>query len=231
VNDRASRGATAGVMMAALPVRRGYGPTLGELLAPWWHATSRVWHVVVVVVAVAAVAAAVGAGLTLENAHYSHGGSVPFGFSYRDLYSVRPEAGEFVKVESRWRDGALKYSYAVGPVKLPAYSGEPMAELPLFATRFIHALGGRLRGFELRGEGKTRVNNTLTGYQVVFMADVAGEELYGRDVLLVPQRAGAREGVVVSMLTALKASAQVASPMEVGETGVLLRPLKTFAFG
>ena len=55
--------------------------------------------------------------------------------------------------------------------------------------------------------------------------------MYGRDVLLLPPREGAREGVVVMMLTAPKASAQVQSPIEVGETGVLLKPMKTFTFG
>jgi AmiR/NasT family two-component response regulator len=50
-------------------------------------------------------------------------------------------------------------------------------------------------------------------------------------VLLLPSRAGARAGVAVVMLTAPGASAQVSSPMEVGATGVLLKPLKTFSFG
>jgi hypothetical protein len=40
-----------------------------------------------------------------------------------------------------------------------------------------------------------------------------------------------REGVVVAMLTAEVASAQIKSPSEVASTGVLLRPLKTFTFG
>jgi hypothetical protein len=33
------------------------------------------------------------------------------------------------------------------------------------------------------------------------------------------------------MLTSPAASAQVSGPLEVAETGVLLRPLKTFTFG
>jgi hypothetical protein len=217
--------------MTALPMRQGYGPTLGQLLAPRWRAASRLARATVMAAGVGLVAVAVGAGLTLENAHYSHAGSVPFSFSYRDLYRVRPEAGSFVKVESRWPDGALKYSYAIAPLRLPRYSGELTAELPVYATGFIHTLSGRLRDFEFRGEGKTRVNNTLTGYQVLYTTDVEGEQLYGRDVILMPQRADVREGVVVSMLTSPTASAQVTSPMEVAETGVLLRPLKTFAFG
>jgi hypothetical protein len=55
--------------------------------------------------------------------------------------------------------------------------------------------------------------------------------MYVRSILLLPSGAGVREGVNVVMLTSPTASAQVTSPLEVGATGVLLRPLKTFAFG
>ncbi|MGO9321584.1 MAG: hypothetical protein ACLQBY_12385 [Solirubrobacteraceae bacterium] len=217
--------------MTAVSMKREYGPTLGQLLAPRWHAASRLWRAAAIAAAVGLVAALVAVGLTLENASFSHGGSVPFSFSYRDLYSVAPDPGGYVKVQSRWPDGALKYSYAVAPLRLPAYSGELSGEMPLFAVGFIRTLGARYRSFELRGEGKTRISNTLGGYQVLFTADVEGRRMFGRDVLLLPERAGVREGVAVTMLTSPTATAQVLSPMEVGETGVLLRPLKTFAFG
>jgi hypothetical protein len=217
--------------MTTAAMKPEYGPTLGRLLAPRWHAASRLARAVVLSVGVGVVAALAAVGLTLANTTYSHGGPVPFSFSYRDLYRVAPDPGGYVKVQARWPDGALKYSFAVGPLTLPAYSGELTAELPLYATRLTHALGGRYRGFELRGEGKTRVSNTLSGYQVLFMADIEGQRMYGRDVLLLPQRAGAREGVIAAMLTSPTASAQILSPMEVGETGVLLRPLKSFTFG
>jgi hypothetical protein len=217
--------------MKAAAMKREYGPTLGQLLAPRWHAASRLLRAIAVLAGVGLLALLVGAGLTLENAKFSHGGSVPFSFSYRDLYRVAPEPGGFVKVESRWPDGALKYSYAVDPLTLPAYSGELTAEIPLYELVYAHELSQRYSDFELRGTGKTRVNNVLTGYQVLFTANVEGREMYGRDVLLLPKRAGVREGVVVAMLTSPTASAQVSSPMEVGETGTLLRPLKTFAFG
>lgn len=217
--------------MVAVPVKPEYGPTLGRLLAPRWRAASRLARGLLVAAAVALLGVLVAAGLTLENAHFSHGGSVPFSFSYQDLYRVAPEPGGFVKVESRWPDGALKYSYAVDPLRLPEYSGALSGEVPLYATGFIRTLSSRYEHFELRGEGKAKVNNVLIGYQVLFTADVDGETMYGRDVMLLPQRAGVREGVVVAMLTSPTASAQVTSPMEVGATGVLLRPLKTFAFG
>jgi hypothetical protein len=221
----------AAAEMAALRMKPEYGPTLGRLLAPRWRAASRPRRAAVLAAGVALVAVLLGAFLTLENSSYSRGGSVPFSFSYRDLYRTAPDPGGFVKVQSRWHGGALKYSYAVGPLRVPHYTGEVSAALPLYAVGFIRMLSGRYDDFELRAEGKTRINNTLTGYEVVYTADVEGRTMYGRDVLLLPPRAGAREGVVVTMLTAPTASAQVQSPLEVGETGVLLKPMKTFTFG
>ncbi len=220
--------------MAAVPMKPEYGPTLGRLLAPRWRAASRLARAAVIVASVAVLAALVAAALTLENATYSHGGRVPFSFSYRDLYRTAPEPGGYVRIESRWPDGALKYSYAVDPLLLPAYSGELTAEMPVYATGFIRAFGRRFRDFELRGEGKTKLTNTLTGltgYQVLFTTDVEGQTMYGRAVLLLPPRAQAREGVVMVMLTAANASAQIASPVEVGTAGVLMKPMKSFAFG
>jgi hypothetical protein len=216
--------------MAAVPMKPEYGPTLGRLLAPRWHAASRPARAAAIAVCVVVVVALLAAALTLENATYSHGGRVPFSFSYRDLYRVPPDPGGYVKVQSRWPDGALKYSYAVDPLLLPPYSGELNVELPLYATGFIPALGRRYRDFALRGEGKTRINGNLTGYEVLYTAEVEGREMYGRDVLLLPG-AGAREGVNIVMLTAPKASSEIISPLEVGTTGVLQRPLKSFTFG
>jgi hypothetical protein len=217
--------------MAVAPMKPEYGPSLARLLAPRWRAASKPARAAAVVACVAVVAALVAAALTLENAMFWHGGSVPFGFEYRGLYRVTPEPGGFVKVESRWPDGALKYSYAVAPLTLPAYDGELTAEMPVFATGFIRGLSRRYSGFALRAEGKTKVNNTLTGYEVAFFARVEGREVYVRDVLLTPEQAHPRAGVVVTMMTSPAASSQVDSPLEVGETGVLLRPLKSFAFG
>jgi hypothetical protein len=217
--------------MAALRMKPEYGPTLGRLLAPHWQAASRLRRAAVLAAGVTLVAVLLGAFLTLENSSYSHGGSVPFSFKYRDLYRTAPDPGGFVKIQSRWHGGELKYSYAVGPLRLPRYAGEASAELPLYAVVFIRMLSARDDEFELRAEGKTRVNNTLTGYEVAYTTTVEGRPMYGRDVLLLPPRAGAREGVVVTMLTAPTASAQVQAPPEVGETGVLLKPLKTFTFG
>lgn len=217
--------------MAAVPMKPEYGPTLGRLLAPRWHAASRLVRALVIAAGVGLTALLVAIVLTLLNATFSHGGRVPFSFSYRDLYRVAPELGGFVRVQSRWPDGALKYSFAVDPLRLPAYSGELSGELPLYATGFIRALARRSTGFALRGEGKLKVNASLVGYQVLYTDDVEGRPMFGRDVLLLPPGKDAIEGVYIAMLTSPTASTQVLSPLEVGSTGVLYRPLRTFALG
>ena len=215
--------------MAAVPIKREYGPTLGRLLSPAWRSASRPMRGLVLAALAGLLALLVGAALTLENASFSHGGRVPFSFSYRSLYRVAPDPGGFVKVQ-RHRSGRLEDSFAVEPLTLPPYSGGLSGALPLYAAGYIRTLAQRHRDFVLRAEGKTRVN-TVPGYHVLYTARLDGQTLWGRDVLLLPQRPGARDGVVIVMLTAPDASAQVTNPLQVASAGVLLRPLKTFSFG
>ena len=217
--------------MPALPMKAEYGPTLGRLLSPRWHAASVHARTAAVAALALVVAALLGVGLTLENATYAHGGPVPFSFSYRDLYRAPPDPGGYVKVQSRYPGGALRYSYAIDPLRLPPYSGGVSGELPVYAAGYIRTLSQRYRGFALRAEGKTMLNNTLSGYQVAYEAQIEGHKLYGRNILLVPGSAGVREGVIMVVLSSPTAEAHVTSPREVASTGVLLRPLKTFAFG
>jgi hypothetical protein len=213
--------------MASIPLKPEFGPTLGELLAPRWHAASRLVRAIVVAVSVGLLALAVGAALTLENAHYSHGGAAPFSFSYRGLYRTAPAAGEYVQVRSP-AHGPLRDSFAVGPLRLPPYSTSLSAELPLYAASYIVGLGHRYAGFVLRGEGKTRVN-TVPAYTIAYTAQIAGRTVYGRDVLLLPERPGVRAGVHIVMLSS--PSPRLTSPLLVGAAGVLERPLETFTFG
>jgi hypothetical protein len=216
--------------MAAVPMKPEYGPTLGRLLSPRWRAASPLARGVVVAAAVGLLALLVGVALTLENAGFSHGGKLPFSFAYRSLYRVAPDPGGYVKVQRRRADGTLEDSYAVEPLLLPPYSGELSGELPVYAAGHIRSLEQRDTEFVLRGEGKTRVN-AVPAYQVLYTAVVEGRTMYGRDVLLLPELHGAREGVEIVMLTSPTANSQVDSPLEVASTGVLLRPLKTFTFG
>jgi hypothetical protein len=214
--------------MPTVPLKPQYGPTLGRLLAPRWHGAGRVVRGAVIAAGIGLLALAIGAFLTLEPAKISYGGAVPFHFNYRGLYRTAPAPGEYVRVQRR-AYGRLEDSFAVSPLRLPPYAGGLSGELPLYASGYIDALSARYRDFVLRGEGKTRVN-TVPAYNVFYTATVQGREMYGRDVLLLPEQAGVRDGVAIEMLTAPTANLQVTSPIEVAGAGVLERPLKTFTF-
>jgi hypothetical protein len=207
-----------------------YGPTLGRLLAPRWHAASRLTRRAAMVAGVAVLVVIVAVVLTLENASFSHGGSVPFSFSYRGLYRVAPDPGGFIRIQRHHANGTLRDSLAVDPLRLPLYTGLLSGELPLYATSYIRTLSRRYTGFVLRGEGKTRVNN-IPGYNIYYVVRVQGRRLFGRDILLVPERPGAREGVDIVLLTSPTKTSSLASPLEVALSGILLRPLRSFSLG
>jgi len=215
--------------MTTVPLKPQYGPTLGQLLAPRWHAAGRMARGTVIAAGSGLAVLAVAVVLTLLPATFSHGGAAPFGFSYRGLYRTAAAPGELVRIERRSPGGELEDSFAVAPLRLPPYAGGLSGELPLYASGYIGALGRRFRGFTLRGEGKTRVN-TVPAYNVFYIATVGGREMYGRDVLLLPERPGVRDGVAIEMLSTPRVSLRVSSPLEVAGTGVLERPLKTFTF-
>ncbi len=217
--------------MAAVPLKPQYRPTLAQLLAPAWARASRAVRVLLVLIGVGLLAGAAALALTLLPAHYSYdGGPVPFSFSYRGLYGTAPEAEAYVKVAHRTPSGRLLNSFAVAPLRLPPYTGYPSGELPMYATGYIHGLARKDAGFQLQGEGKTRVNS-VPAYNVYYYARVEGRTMYGRNVLLVAERPGMREGLAITMLTAPDATAQVTAPLLVAGVGVLQEPLRTFSFG
>lgn len=213
--------------MAAIPMKEEYGPTLGRLLAPCWHTASPLARRVVLASAAALIALLAAGVLTLLNASYSHGRPVPFSFNYRGLHRVAPDPGGYVRVVLRRPDGTLKDSFAVDPFRLPAYSGTLSGELPLYAAGYIRTLRAGHRGFVLRGEGKTKVNS-IPAYHVFYTAVVDGRKMYGRDVLVVPERPGARDGVDIVMLAPAPKAMKLTSPMEVASTGTLSGPFKSF---
>lgn len=214
--------------MPQIALKPEYGPTLGQILAPSWRTAPSWLRALIIAAGLGLLAGLLGLGLTLAPASISHGGSVPFSFEYRDLYRTRPEPGGYVRVLRR-KEGKLEDSLAVGPLVLPPYEGSLTGELPLYAAAYIKTLERRYADFVLRGEGKTRVN-TVPAYSVFYTARVEGQEMYGRDVLLLPERAGARRGVDIVMLTSPHASSQVKSPAEVATAGPLDMALHSFSF-
>jgi hypothetical protein len=214
--------------MSAVPVKPQYGPTLGRLLSPRWHAASPLARAAVIGGGVLIVAVLAAATLALVNPTYSHGGRVPFHFDYRGLYRTAPGPGELVKVQRLRANGRVRDSFAVGPLRLPPYGGELSAEMPLYATGLIDQLRRSYGRFALRGEGKGTVNS-VPAYDLYFSTHREGQTMYGRTVLLLPQRRGAREGVQITMLTVPSSSTR--SALEVASVGVLAEALKSLTIG
>jgi hypothetical protein len=212
--------------MASIPLKPQYGPTLGKLLEPRWRSMAPSARVGTIALGAGLLVLVVGVVLSLLDAGYTHGGRMPFSFKYRALYRTAPDPGGYVKV-ARYSGTHIEDSYAVAPLRLTAYRGSVTGEMPLFAAGYTRALAHRFAGFRLEEEGKTRISSTLGGYDVRYSALVEGRKLYGRDVMLLPERHGAHEGVVVEMLSSQPASAS--NP--VASAGVLETPLKTFSFG
>jgi hypothetical protein len=217
--------------MPALPLKSEYRPTLGALLAPRWRRSSPAARGLALAAGAAILALTVGVVLTVLSPVASHGGPVPFSFSYRGLDRTSPEPGGYAKVQ-HLKAGRLEDSFAVGPLLLPSYSGEPSAALALYATGYIRKLAAAHRGFELRGEGSPQIDSLppYTAYNVFYTAEVGGREMLGRDVLLLPQGpVGVRRGVDIAMLTDAQENRQVSSALVVGTKGALEGPLGTFA--
>ncbi|HEY7934512.1 MAG TPA: hypothetical protein VID48_11880 [Solirubrobacteraceae bacterium] len=215
--------------MASIPLKPQYRPTLAQMLSPRWHGLPRVSRALVILAGLGVLALAIGLALTLQRASVSHGSPVPFSFEYRGLYRTPPPAGQYTRV-ARSTDGRLEESFTVGPLLLPAYEGSLSAELPLYAASYIRALAGRYQRFDLLGEGKTRVS-TVPGYQVLYSATIEGRRMYGRDVLLAPERMGARRGVDIVMLASPEGDRRLESAAEVAGEGPLNTALHTFSFG
>jgi hypothetical protein len=215
-------------MVGTVPIKPEYGPTLGGLLAPRWRRSSGLSRALAIATGVALAVGVLGAVLTLWDASFHREGPVPFHFSYTGLYASTPEPGGYVRIE-RLRGGRLEDSFAVAPLRLPPYTGQLSGELPLYAPVYVRALAARRADFELVGEGHSRLN-TYYAYSVFYTTLFDGRRMFGRDVLLLPERPGVRDGVAISMLTAPKANVLVTSPPLVASTGVLQKPLRTFTF-
>jgi hypothetical protein len=217
----------------APPLRTEYRPTLLELLAPRWRRAGPVSRSLWAGAFALATATIVGVALTLLNPTLSHGGAVPFSFSYGGLSRTAPGPGGYARVQ-RIVAGRLEDSFEVAPFTLPSHSAALGAALAMYASGYVQRLAAvhlpGQSGFVLRGQGSTQIDAVppYATYNVFYTTTVQGRSMYGRNVLLLPERPGARRGVEIAMLTAAAGNRQVTSPLDVGVKGALEEPLGTF---
>src|SRR6185312_6502217 len=142
ISRNCSRLGSEGVRQSGpMALQSRYGPTLGELLAPRWQRASRALRAVVVLAGVLLAVAILGAVLTLEHPRLESSGGTPvsFSFSYPGLYRAPSARGELALVR-RTKGGRLEDSFAVAPLELARYRGEPSAALALYASDAIRRL-------------------------------------------------------------------------------------------
>ncbi len=154
----------------------------------------------VVLTGVGLLVALVALALTLENAHYSHGGRVPFHFSYRGLYRTTPDPGGYVRVAGARRRRRAEVLLRGGSAATAALLGRAAGRAAAVRDRLHPQAAAALCRTSSCGARARRGSTDLPAYQVLYTARVDGETVYGRDVLLLPPRAGAREGVEIVML-------------------------------
>jgi hypothetical protein len=216
--------------MVALPLKPEYRPTLGELLAPRWRRAPRPRRLLLALALLVASAVVVAAVLALLPPSLSYRtAAVSFSFRYRGLQRTAPEAGGYARLR-RLQDGRLRDSMSVSPLLLAPYRGEPTPALALYAAGYIHTLAAHTPGFELRGEGWSQVDSIspYAVYNIFFTTLRHARELYGRDILLLPQRPGARRGVTIALLADPGSEKQLTSPLLLGTIGALEGPLVSF---
>lgn len=242
---RKSPGGSAGALR--LPLREGYGPTLGALIAARWRRFGRRERALALVAlllcfaAVAVLASALGKEEVSDRA-----GAIPFSFSFSGLRRVAPEAGGAVRV-ARYAQGALEDSFAVSSIALPPYSGSVTGVLPLAADRYVATmLAPRFGDFTIVGEGPVRTDAFgaweelppttiyyhVSTYAIAFTTRIAAAPAYGRVIWLIPNGPHPRSALCLTLLERPRAGRfNPSAALSLGTTGVLSGPLRSLGIG
>jgi hypothetical protein len=218
--------------MPAPVVRPEYGPSLPQLLGPRVRALPLVARIAAVLLAglIVVLAAVSVIDRGTARSHYVDHGSLPFNLSYTKAVSRVPaHPGERVRLEQR-RGGLFLASYAVEPLRLPAYSGLPDGIFPAYAEQLKTELAKRFSGYvDVAPEGRVRLNEIATGYSVEFRAKLAERTLYGRAVMISPPKPGQRDTMLLVLLAT--PAAGISGPDAVGYDGPMTIPYRSFRFG
>jgi hypothetical protein len=207
-------------------VRPEFGPSLPQLLRTRFGVPPIVPTVAVAVLVLGAIVVALA--LRGHDVRMVHRSPPVFNLRYaKVLHRSPPHPGVLLELEGRRGDLFLQ-SLTIRPLHLPPYRGAVSGLLPVYAEPHVRAVSRRYDGFVALGEGKARINEA-PGYQVGFRARLGRRTIYGREILLVPDEPGAREGVVITLVQTHASGAH--SVDDVGAVGALKKPLRSFRFG
>jgi len=210
------------------PVKPEFGATLPELLGDRVRRPRLAAGAVLAVLALAVLAGWLAFGGD-DDIRVVHRRPAPV-FNLRHapaLRQVEPRAGELLRLEGR-RGDLFVQSFVVRPLRLPAYLGGASGFLPVYAARYMPRVQRRYTAFTSLDEGKARINEA-PGYAIGFRARLGERTLWGREILLLPDEPGAREGVALEVLQTPSAGANRSA--DVGAVGAVKKPLRSFRFG
>jgi hypothetical protein len=214
-------------------VRPEFGPTLPELLGPRVRALPRAAQVVLAALAAliaVAVVAVLLRGSRDTRPHAVVRAPVAFNLLYpKPLERAKPRGREVLRLQTP-RGTAAPQSFAVTPLKLPAYRGDAGAVLLGMSGRLIERMSRTIPGFVWRADGRVNYNRQ-PGYEIQFQATIGGKTTYGRRTLLLPGGdTPPREGVDIMILAAR--SPAVPNVNAVASTaGALKTAIRSFRFG
>jgi hypothetical protein len=210
-------------------LRPEYGPALPDVLRLRLGVPRRWTYALGALVAAALLAGGIAVWLAGDE-HYVHEGDPVFNLRYAGGAIERVDGGPGVLLRLVGRRGDLfLQSMEVRRLRLPAYRGAVSGMLPIHTDRHVATkVAPRFEGFVALEEGKARIN-TAPGYQIGFEARDGERKLYGREVLLVPDEPGARDGVAITIVQTNSAGAH--SVEDAGAVGGIKKPYRSFRFG
>jgi hypothetical protein len=183
----------------ATPPGPDFGPTLPALLRGRFGIRERVSALVAIGILAAIGLTALVHSYATAPTHLVYRGGPTFNLQYprHVLRRVTPGPGELVRLEARRK--RLLVSITVLPLHLAAYRGNVTAGLlPVYEDSYARSLRRSQPGFLQSDEGSARVND-VPGYQIGFRSGPPGHFTWGRDMLLLPQDVGVRDGVVLRL--------------------------------
>jgi hypothetical protein len=162
--------------------------------------------------------------------HFVHHGDPTFNLVYNNnrLHEAPPRGDELVRLQGR--RGRMRVVIAVQPLPLPAAGGDiAHGVLPEYASGHIEELRAGLPDFELRQEGRARVNGA-PGYEVRFAYGPEGRRTFGNDLMILPTEEDAAGALLVTSRRTINGSLK-AGKRETSLYNASAKAYRSFKYG